>query len=72
MFDYKCHLCGNPEEWCRSKNLCSKCIEVKQIVAVYDIDSVLKTLKDVYVRDKSPIENRTKVVAKGLSPKLKE
>tara|TARA_R110002050_G_scaffold296836_1_gene457268 strand:- start:110 stop:253 length:144 start_codon:yes stop_codon:yes gene_type:complete len=39
-------------------------MEIKKIVAVYNVDSVLKTLKDVYVRDKTPIENRTKAQAK--------
>lgn len=65
MFDYSCHMCGNEEEWCsRGFNLCGKCMEIKKIVAVYNVDSVLKTLKDVYVRDKTPIENRTKAQAK--------
>lgn len=64
MFDYSCHLCGG-EEWCRNGfNLCGKCMEIKKIVAVYNVDDVLKTLKDVYVRDKTPIENRTKAQAK--------
>ncbi len=61
MFDYTCHLCGNEEEWCnRGFNLCGKCMEIRRIVAVYKVDSVLKTLKDVYVRGQTPIENRTK------------
>tara|TARA_R110001592_G_scaffold294772_3_gene564614 strand:+ start:270 stop:521 length:252 start_codon:yes stop_codon:yes gene_type:complete len=83
MFDYSCHLCGNTEEWCKDGyNLCAKCTEVKKIVAVYTIESCLKTLKDVYVREKTPIENRTKAQQKeynlrergqcGSTPKPKD
>ncbi len=62
MFNYNCIICLNEGgEWCYN-GLCSKCIELKKIVDLYGIDSVNKTLKNVYVRDVEPIEKRTNAI----------
>ena len=70
MFNYNCLICLNEGgEWCYS-GICSKCTELKKIVDLYGIDSINKTLKDVYVRDIEPIEKRTNaIITRSKVPK---
>ena len=60
MFNYTCSLCGCQDEWCYS--LCSNCLEVKKIVDLYSIQKVVNTLKDIYVRETTPIDKRTNAI----------
>jgi len=55
---YSCVLCNNPDEWTRG--LCSKCEELKKIVDVYSIEQVIESIKYIYVRNETPISNRTR------------
>lgn len=54
---YSCILCDNQEEWTMS--LCSKCIEIKRIMDIYGVDKVKESLTYIFVRDDTPIKNRT-------------
>ena len=64
MFNYTCVICNDSEEWCSTINLCSSCESIRKIVAVYGRKPVIKTLEDVFVRTKEPVENRTKAEEK--------
>ena len=61
---FSCQLCpSSNNEYCYVSRYCSKCIELKNIIKIYGIDEVLDKVKTIYVRDKKPLENRTKTIA---------
>jgi hypothetical protein len=64
---FYCVLCKNPDEYCVSGSLCSKCIRLKRIVACYDIDKVLESCEEIFVRELRPIKNRTEAIAQRSS-----
>ena len=35
---FGCCLCHNPEEYCYSSPLCSKCKEIQKIISIYGVD----------------------------------
>ena len=59
---FYCSLCANPDESCYFSPFCSKCLELKKIIDLYGIDQINDSLKCIYVRDKTPINNRTEAV----------
>lgn len=58
---FGCCLCHNPEEYCYSSPLCSKCKEIQKIISIYGVDDLLKAVRYIYVRGEEPIKNRTEV-----------
>ena len=61
---FSCQLCPSSNgEYCYVSRYCSKCIDLKNIIKIYGIDEVLEKVKTIYLRDKQPLENRTKTIA---------
>lgn len=56
---WNCYLCRNNEEWTRT-GLCTECTAIKRIIDVYGVSVVKDSLHNIFVRDITPIENRTK------------
>lgn len=71
MFGSNCHFCGCNQStyYSNTSYLCDKCIDLKKIIDLYTIESVVETLKYVYVRDDEPIKNRRELVTKQPSKK---
>ena len=66
MFGSYCTFCGCSEStyYSNTNYLCGNCTELKKIIDLYSSDSVVETLKFVYVRDEEPIKNRRELITK--------
>ena len=64
MFGSDCQICGCKEStyYSNTNYLCGKCIDLKKIIDLYTIESVVETLKYVYVREDEPIKNRRHLI----------
>ncbi len=61
---FNCVLCDS-QEW-TSIGLCTCCSEIGKIIACYDAEHVLETLKTVYLRDTDKCEKRAEVETEGI------
>ena len=61
---FNCVLCDS-DEW-TSTGLCTCCAEIGKIIACYDSEHVLETLKTVYLRDTEKCEKRAGVESEGI------
>ena len=59
---FNCSLCrAQCTEWVYISSHCSKCEEIRRIIALYSQDDVLDTLRFVYLRDEEDKRtNRTR------------
>ena len=58
---FSCSLCRDQcSEYVFVQSHCTVCEQIRRIISLYDKESVLDTLRTVYLRDEKPIENRTK------------
>ena len=69
MFD--CKLCSS-SEYVYSGYLCPKCLEIKKVIDLYNVDSILEAIKYIYIRDSCPIKNRSELVKSGDSSHTKK
>ena len=74
---FNCSLCrAKCKEWVYVSSHCSKCEEIRRIIALYSQDDVLDTLRFVYLRDEEDKRtNRTRsehAKAKRLKEQLEE
>ena len=74
---FSCSLCrAQCKEWVYVSSHCSKCEEIRRIIALYTQDDVLDTLRFVYLRDEEDKRtNRTRsehAKAKRLKEQLEE
>lgn len=74
---FNCSLCrAQCTEWVYLSSHCSKCEEIRRIIALYTHEDVLETLRFVYLRDdEDKRTNRTRsehAKAKRLKKELEE
>ena len=74
---FNCSLCrAQCTEWVYLSSHCSKCEEIRRIIALYTHEDVLETLRFVYLRDEEDKRtNRTRseyAKAKRLKKELDE
>jgi len=64
MFGSNCTFCGCSKAtyYSNTNYLCENCTELKKIIDLYTIESVVETLKYVYVREEEPIKNRRHLI----------
>ena len=69
---FYCSLCKNEEEYCYVSPFCSACLETKKIIALYGIDRVNESLREVFVRKEDQTKKRTEIIQKIGLPVVKE
>ena len=60
-----CKICDattETESWFTNYYTCEDCEQILRLSKIYGISNLRKTLDNIYVRDKTPIENRTKKI----------
>tara|TARA_R110002126_G_C10367683_1_gene493150 strand:- start:171 stop:413 length:243 start_codon:yes stop_codon:yes gene_type:complete len=64
-----CSFCDASNEngsWFVQSGLCDTCTKVRDLSKIYSMDSLLKSLESIYVREESPIKKRTDAIAEGV------
>ena len=60
-----CKICDATDEdnsWFSNYYTCEDCEQILRLSKIYGISNLRQTLDNIYVRDKTPIENRTKKI----------
>jgi len=65
-----CYLCTNNYAGI-SETFCTKCIRLRRIINLYNIDHVLDTCEFVFLREKLPIEKRTEKIIEDKKKNIK-
>jgi hypothetical protein len=66
---FVCLYCETKKEddaWFSHTGLCGTCIKVKDLSKIYTMNSLLKSLETIYVREEEPIKKRTDAVVQGV------
>ena len=63
MWGTKCYLCEYNDISDTSKYFCSDCQQYKRISAIYKTEVIRECLEEIFVRQTTPITNRSKIVA---------
>lgn len=67
---FNCSLCREQcEEYVVFQSHCSVCEQIRRIISLYDKEQILDTLRCVYLRDETPIANRTKKIVETRQAK---
>ena len=64
-----CSFCESNKDdggWFIHTGYCNTCIKVRDLAKIYSMDTMLKTLETIYVRDQKPIEKRTDAIVEGV------
>jgi hypothetical protein len=64
-----CSFCESNKEngsWFIHTGYCDTCRKVRDLAKIYTMDSMLKTLETIYVRDQNPIQKRTEAIVDGV------
>ena len=56
-----CYLCTNNYAGI-SQTFCEKCIRLRRIINLYNIEKVLETCEFIFLRDSHPIEKRAEKI----------
>jgi hypothetical protein len=64
---YNCFLCETETE----NYLCRDCERIKKIIELYSVDTVRKSLDEIFIRETIPIEKRTEIIANKINTRSK-
>jgi len=67
---FNCSLCRDQcDEFVVFQSHCTICEQIRRIISLYDKEQILETLRCVYLRDETPIANRTKKIVDNRQAK---
>ena len=61
-----CETNKKDDAWFSHSGLCDTCKKVKDLSKIYTMNSLLKSLETIYVREEEPIKKRTDAVVQGV------
>jgi len=64
MWNYTCYLCDKTDS---DDYLCTRCKDIKKIIACYSAEDIAETLEKVYLRDKKKCELKADVEMKRIT-----
>ena len=68
MWGYNCYLCGktNIDDY-----YCGDCKTIRKVIDLYGVEPVRKSVEQIFIRDTTPVEKRTEIVANNILTRSK-
>ena len=67
MWKYKCYMCNASAD----DYYCGDCKRIQKIIELYSVETVRKSLDEIFIRETTPIEKRTEVLANKILTRSK-